>query len=126
MNILPFISFFAFIISIIMGLNIFINNYRNRANLIFFFMCLSISIWALGSLFVFSTTNEYFFPLYLKIGFVGVLSFFALTLHFSLEISNLIKIKYYYLIIIYAIPIILLIMNIFFNISILYEKMFVN
>ena len=122
MNILPFISFFAFIISIIMGLNIFINNYRNRANLIFFFMCLSISIWALGSLFVFSTTNEYFFPLYLKIGFVGVLSFFALTLHFSLEISNLIKIKYYYLIIIYAIPIILLIMNIFFDIPILYEK----
>jgi len=122
LTILTFLSFSVLFFSLIMGITILFIDYKPSENRIFFFLCLSLAVWALGPIFVFSSTNQEIFKFWLNIGLIGSLSFFGLTLHFSLAMTKLIKLKFYHLAIIYFFPLSLLVLNNIFNIQILYEK----
>lgn len=124
MNIISVISFIVFIIYLFLGTNIYLINYKSRINQLFLFKCLSLSLYTFSFFLIFSGLVKSPYNIidftglhrnnvniWFDIGYLGVLIFFPLVLHFCITLTNLVRIKHYQLIILYLIPLTFYIIN---------------
>ena len=97
MNLLSFIATIVLAVTLIEGVYILLIDYRNEANRLFFFICMSISIWLFGSAFGYfsSTREEAFF--WLKVSSPGYIFMHSLIFHFTLRYTNILKSRWIYL-----------------------------
>ncbi len=98
MNPLSFIATIVLAITIIEGIYILLIDYKIEANRLFFFICLSISIWLLGGAFGYSATTKEEAFFWLKVSSPGFIFMHPLVLHFSLRYTKVLKSKFIYLI----------------------------
>lgn len=98
MNILSFIAATALAITLMQGFYILSRNFRSESNRLFFFICLSISIWLFGCAFGYSahTREEAFF--WLKVTSPGFIFLHPFVLHFTLRYTETVKNNLIYLI----------------------------
>lgn len=97
MNCLSFFATIALAISIVEGFYILCRDFKSEANRLFFFICLSISIWLFGGAFGYSasTREDAFF--WLKVTSPGFIFMHAFVLHFAIRYTDIIRSRLVYL-----------------------------
>lgn len=63
-------------------------HWKSRANLVFFALCMSLCVWALGFSFAISAANEAVCLFWRRISAFGWSVFFSLMLHFMIELTG--------------------------------------
>lgn len=93
MNTLSLLSITAFIIYFCAGVHILFVEVKSKSNILFFFICLSLAVWALSGFFGFSAPHKDVFLVWFRIGWFGALSFWAFFLHFHLSLTGVVRVK---------------------------------
>lgn len=108
MNILTILSIISLMICFYIGFHVLSLDIRSKVNRLFFLLSLSMCLWALCSIFISSAKDKETLLIWFKIATFAFIPYFALTLHFFLEITKVIKLKSYFYLLIYLPTLILI------------------
>jgi len=88
MNILALLSFFAFLVFMLIGITIYRAEPRSTLHRLFFGVCLSAAVWAFSYVFFLSAANVETATLWRRISAPGWVFLFSLHLHFILLLTK--------------------------------------
>ncbi len=107
------ISFFISFLYIYLGIKTLLNDHRNKLNILFSLICLSILIWTLLGGLGYSQKNKEMIFNFLKFAYIGAYLYYPISLHFYLTLSKT-KTRLWILVLNY-IPALILIIACFFG-----------
>ncbi len=110
MNTYSLLSFLFLAIYLYMGIKVLLNDHKNRGNIVFSIVCLSMVIWSLFLGFAYMQETSVQVHFFLKLAYIGKYFFFPLNLHFFFILTKT-RSKLWLLIPAYAPAIILNIIN---------------
>ncbi len=87
MDIISFFSIVAIVIYLALGITVFVGNHRRRAHRLFLLMALSLAITLVAVVFARNTQDKESALRWMRLGIFGLIPFFSLSLHFSMEIT---------------------------------------
>jgi PAS domain S-box-containing protein len=107
MNIISFLANISFVVYLYLGIQSLILDKKSAVNRIFFLVCLSMALWTLCAVFAFSSATKDEFLFWFTLGSVPNVIFYPMTVHFSLALTRLIRLRplVYALIYLPAIPV---------------------
>jgi DNA-binding CsgD family transcriptional regulator len=91
MNVIFLLSLFASNLTLIIGIYILILNRKSLVNILFFILSLSLFTWLFSLIFGSFIDDEKILFYFVKLGILSSLLFSAFILHFSLELTQIIK-----------------------------------
>jgi len=101
MDIFTFFATIVFMIDLYLGLHVLFLDKRSKIHRLFFFLCLSQLLWIFCAVFSYSAENKETLFYWFKISTFFWVPYFALLLHFCLIITKIIKMKWFYYLLLY-------------------------
>lgn len=88
MNIMSVLFFLSFLVYLYFGIYVIRLNAKAVMNRVFFVLCISLSIWALAFVFIITAPDSTVALSWLRVSFLGVFSFYAISLHFIIILTG--------------------------------------